>query len=180
MGRTTNTDFLPAGLGHSSVGWVGRYTDLVSRVLAPQGSLRRSSHQALTLLGAAGRVWATALRPDCHTRPVGVTNTQRWGGTHLVGRYVDLVGCILALLANRLRPSDMDSSKSGFMSGAPRPASSSHRRPSSQVAILLGGLGLSPGAWSLKHPFWGECRRGPRNFWSHQVCLSYGPAPGHI
>ena len=41
---------------------------------------------------------------------------------------------------------------------------------------------LSPQArfitWCLRYPFLGECRWDPKHFCAHQVCLSYGPAPG--
>ena len=33
-------------------------------------------------------------------------------------------------------------------------------------------------AWRLRHPFLGECRRGPRCFWSRQARLGDGPVLG--
>ena len=60
------------------------------------------------------------------------------------------------------RPSDMDSGKLAFMSGAPRQESSSLKEPSPQVLILLEEARFV--ALGLKRSFLGECRRGPRHF----------------
>ena len=78
-----------------------------------------------------------------------------------VGRYMDLVGCVLALLA--------------VGQGAPWPASSSLRRPSPQALTHFGGARFI--AWRLSHPILGECWQVPRNFLRHRACLDYRPAP---
>ena len=33
-------------------------------------------------------------------------------------------------------------------------------------------------AWGLKHPFFGEIRRGPRHFWNRRACLGYRAVAG--
>ena len=63
---------------------------------------------------------------------------------------------------SRSRPSDIDSGKPAFISGTPRPASSSFRGASPQALTFLEGARFI--AWRLKHLFLGECRRGPRHF----------------
>ena len=45
--------------------------------------------------------------------------------------------------------------------------SSSHKGPSPQVLTLFGGVRFT--AWRLRRPSLGECRRGPRHFWSRWV-----------
>ena len=76
----------------------------------------------------------------------------------------------------RSRLSDIDSGKLVFMSGSPRPTSSSLRDPLLQALTLLGGAMFS--AWRLRRPFLGECRWVPRYFWRCWACLGYGPALG--
>ena len=56
---------------------------------------------------------------------------------------------------SRSRPSDMDSGKLAFMSGAPRSASSSLKRP---LPFIGGAMFI---AWRLTRPVLGECRWGP-------------------
>ena len=60
--------------------------------------------------------------------------------------------------------------------GATWPALSSLRRPSTQAQTLFGGARFI--TWRLRRPFCGECRQGPRHFWSRRTSLSYGPTPG--
>ena len=73
-------------------------------------------------------------------------------------------------------PSDMNSRKPAFTSGAPRPASSNLWEPSPQALTLLGETRLI--ALSLKRLFLREYQRGLRHFYARQVCLGYGPEPG--
>ena len=78
----------------------------------------------------------------------------------------DSVGC-------QSKSPDMDSSRPAFLSGAPRPVSSSLRGPSPQVLTLFVGARFI--TRRLKHPILGECWRGPRNFWSSWTCPEPGP-----
>ena len=79
-----------------------------------------------------------------------------------VGRYTNLVGCILTRLA--------------VSQGAPWLASSSLRKPSLQALTLLRGARFI--TWCLRSLFLEESQQGPRHFCSHQTCLGNSPAPG--
>ena len=82
---------------------------------------------------------------------------RHWARTRF-GRYMDLVGCVLVLLA--------------VVRGAPWPASSSLRALSPQALILLGGAGFI--AW---RPFLGECRWRLRHFWSRRATALHPDLP---
>ena len=73
-----------------------------------------------------------------------------WDTHSRIGQYTDLVGCVLVPVAvSRGRLTWI----LAFMSGAPKPASSSLRGLSSQVLTLLGeAMSIT---WRLKHPFFG-------------------------
>ena len=50
-----------------------------------------------------------------------------------------------------------------------------------QRAVLPGSTPLERArfiVWRPRHPFLGECRLGPRHFWSHRASLGYGTVPG--
>ena len=104
---------------------------------------------------------------DRWTRPIEVCPCR---SVHVSGRVCP------GSAGSRSRPSDMDSGKPIFLSGAPRPASSSLRGLSSQAVTLLRGAKFI--AWCLRHRFLGEFQRDPRNFWNCQTCLAYGSRPG--
>ena len=63
---------------------------------------------------------------------------------------------------SRSRPSDMNSGKLVFMSGAPKLASSNLSGSCSQALTLLGESRFID--WFLRRPFLGECQRGPKDF----------------
>ena len=72
----------------------------------------------------------------------------------------------------------MDSDRPVFMSGRPKPASSSLKWPSSPQALnFLGGFRLI--VLRLRRLFLGEYHRGLKHFWSQWVCLGYDPALGN-
>ena len=79
-----------------------------------------------------------------------------------VGWYIDLVGCVLVTVAV------------GW--GVPWLAFLSFRGLSHQALTLFEGARFI--AWHQRCLFLGEYWRGLRHFWSCQVCLGYGPAPG--
>ena len=74
-----------------------------------------------------------------------------------VGRYTDLVTCVLVQLT--------------VCRGSPQLASWSLRGPSPQALTLLGGARFI--VWRLRRPSFGECRRGLRHFWECWACLGY-------
>ena len=108
------------------------------------------------------------------------TFSQHWTGTHL-SRLCWLVHgsgqVCLGSTGSQSRPSIMDSSWPAFISGVPRPASSSLRGLSSQDLIFLWGAKFI--AWCLRHIFLTEYRWGLRHFQSLLACLGYdtGPEP---
>ena len=150
-------------------------------------SLRGPSPQALTLMGGARFIawrqrrlslgecrrglrhfWSRRARVDsgpapgptlkkalCHTRPVSGTEDK----------YRLISSCFEQRLFSWL---------SGIRVGWL--ISSSLRAPSLQALTLFGGARFI--AWRLRRPSLGECRRGPRHFWSGRACLGHGLAPG--
>ena len=77
---------------------------------------------------------------------------------------------------SRPRPSDTDSGKPAFMSGAPRPASLILSGPSPQTLTLVRRAMFI--TWPLGCSLLGVCRRVPRYFSAQLGSLGYGPAPG--
>ena len=134
-------------------------------------------------LGYAPRTQTHLKKPLYHTHPVGVmyekywqipTSSQRWAGAHFGRPCWSVHGSgrvCLGSAGSRARPSDMDPGKPAFMSGVPRPVSSSFWGPCSRTLTLFEGATFI--AWHLRHPFLEECRRGKRHFWSHQSLQPY-------
>ena len=202
-----------AGLGHTSVGSVRRYTDLVGCVLVPvavglrlfdmdsgkpavmlgaprlaSSSLRGlSSHapglqrRALFITWLQGRIFREMpMRPKAFLCSPGFLNyvsahsllsERRWVGTHFRRAYssVHVSGRVCPSSGgSRSRPSDMDSGKPLFISRALKPASSSHRRPSTYALALLGGAMFI--TWRLGCLILEECRRSLSHYCAHQAC----------
>ena len=120
----------------------------------------------------------------CHTCLVGGTNNKYWlsssaglGHTSVgcVGRYTDLVRCVLVPLAV----------SQGHLTWIPvscyscwacqgwHPWTLGDCPP--QALTLLGEARFI--TWRLRCPFFGECHWGLRHFWSCWACLDYSPAP---
>ena len=107
----------------------------------------------------------------CHTRPVGWTYDKYRRNTNVATLFIGTHFSWLCLSVHRLgrvcpgpdgsqsKPSDMDSGKPEFMSGAPTPPSSRLRGFVHEALTHFRRARLI--AWCLSRFFLGKCRSGP-------------------